>query len=114
MSRIAAWLTAIVVLVGICWRFPLFHLVPLKQTQGRQEAAKLNPTNFATTFWNDRLMKSLDPRGGSRRGSGGAGDRPAEGAHAVWPHARRQQFDPVFSAQTGHVVSVKKSGVVLH
>ena len=56
----ARWLIAIVVIAGVCWRFPLFHVVPLKQATAEKVAATFNATQFAETFWTNRLLASLD------------------------------------------------------
>lgn len=54
------WLIAIVITAGICWRFPLFHVVSIKQAQQEKAAATFNPKEIAEKFWNERLLKSLD------------------------------------------------------
>ena len=56
----ARWLIAIVVIAGVFWRFPLFHVVPLKQATAEKVAATFNPTQFAETFWTNQLLASLD------------------------------------------------------
>lgn len=56
----ARWLIAIVVIAGVFWRFPLFHVVPLKQATAEKVAATFNATQFAETFWTNRLLASLD------------------------------------------------------
>jgi len=60
MNRPLLWLIAVVVLVGLCWRFPLFHIVPLAQAAREKAAATFNPTAFAEKFWSEQLLKSLD------------------------------------------------------
>lgn len=54
------WLIAIVLTAGICWRFPLFHVVTLKQAQQEKAAATFDPKDFAEKFWDERLLKSLN------------------------------------------------------
>ena len=56
----ARWLIAIVVIAGVCWRFPLFHVVPLKQATAEKIAAPFNATQFAETFWTNQLLAALD------------------------------------------------------
>lgn len=53
------WLIAIVITAGLCWRFPLFHVVSLQQAQQEKAAATFNPKEVAEKFWNERLLKSL-------------------------------------------------------
>jgi len=59
MKRMFPWLIAIVATAGICWRFPLFHVVSLKQATEEKAAATFNPTEFAERFWSEQLLPSL-------------------------------------------------------
>ena len=59
MKRFLPWLILIVATAGICWRFPLFHIVSLKHAQQEKAAGTFNPATFAEQFWNERLLKSL-------------------------------------------------------
>lgn len=54
------WLIAIVITAGVCWRFPLFHVISLKQAQQEKAAATFNAQEVAEKFWAERLLKSLD------------------------------------------------------
>ena len=54
------WPVALLAVAGICWRFPLFHVVPLAQAVREKAAATFNPAEFAEKFWGERLMPSLD------------------------------------------------------
>jgi len=58
--RWTGWLLAIAVVAGLCWCFPLFHVVPLDRAAKEKQAAVFDPASFATRFWNDKLLKSLD------------------------------------------------------
>jgi len=58
--RAVPWLIAIVVIAGICWLFPLFHVVPLQTANAAKAAATFNATQFAETFWTSQLLSSLD------------------------------------------------------
>lgn len=57
--RRAGWPISIVVVAGLCWLFPLFHVVPLEQAVKEKTAATFNPSEFAEKFWNEQLLKSL-------------------------------------------------------
>jgi len=59
MNRFLPWLIALVVLAGLCWRFPLFHVVPLAQAAKEKAAATFNPSVVAEKFWDEQLLKSL-------------------------------------------------------
>jgi len=58
--RAARWLIAILVVAGVFWRFPIFHIVPLKQATAERVAATFNAVQFADVFWTDQLPPSLD------------------------------------------------------
>src|SRR5437764_1423561 len=60
MKSLMTWLVGIAVVAGLCWVFPLFHVVTLKQASEEKAAATFNATNFVEHFWNERLLKSLD------------------------------------------------------
>lgn len=51
---------ALVVVAGICWLFPLFHIVPLKTATAEKAAAAFNATQFAENFWTNQLLPSVD------------------------------------------------------
>lgn len=54
------WLIVIAVAVGICWRFPLFHVVTIAQAVKEKKDATFDPTAFAEKLWSGRLLQSLD------------------------------------------------------
>lgn len=58
--RAVRWLIAIAVVVGICWLFPLFHIVPLETATAEKAAATFNATRFAETFWTNQLVPAFD------------------------------------------------------
>jgi predicted lipoprotein len=108
-----AWTVLVCLLLAATFWFPLFHFLPLKQTQAQETQAEFNPTNYATSFWNKRLLKSLD--------------RAAEAGQVLAalttdPPKARAQFGRklgvssstlFFLRGTGHVVAVKKNSVAL-
>lgn len=53
------WLIAIVITAGVCWRFPLFHVVSLQQAQREKAAATFDPKKFAETIWRDQVPLAL-------------------------------------------------------
>jgi predicted lipoprotein len=53
-------LILVIVLAGIFWRFPLVHFVPLKAAEQKKIAATFNATQFASDFWDNRLLPGLD------------------------------------------------------
>lgn len=57
--RAARWLIAAAIGTAICWRFPLFHTVPLETALAEKAAAVFNPAEFAETFWTNQLLPSL-------------------------------------------------------
>jgi predicted lipoprotein len=57
--RAARWLIAVAIAMGICWRFPLFHAVPLKTAVSEKTAATFDPVEFTEAFWTNQLLPSL-------------------------------------------------------
>jgi predicted lipoprotein len=49
----------ILVLAVISLRFPLFHIIPLKQVAAATAAAKFAPAAFAETFWTNKLLAAI-------------------------------------------------------
>lgn len=60
MNRSAVWFLAALALAGLCWRFPLFHIVSLERANQVKAAATFNPNDFAEKFWDAQLMTSFD------------------------------------------------------
>jgi predicted lipoprotein len=58
--RVVRWIIALAVAAGVCWLFPLFHLVPLQTAKAEKAAAKFDATQFAETFWDKQLLPALD------------------------------------------------------
>jgi predicted lipoprotein len=57
--RFVHWIIAMVIAAGVCWRLPLFHVVPLKTATAEKAAAAFNATQFAETFWTNQLLPAL-------------------------------------------------------
>jgi len=60
MKRVASIFVSLVLFTVVCWRFPLFHVVPLKTAAAEKAAATFNATQFAETFWTNQLLASID------------------------------------------------------
>ena len=58
MRCLRCFITAAIV-TCVCWRFPLFHVVPLKKVAAEKAAETFNPAKFADTFWTNQLLPSL-------------------------------------------------------
>jgi len=58
--RAVRWAIVIAVIAGLCWLFPLFHVVPLQASNAQKAAATFNATQFAENFWTNQLLPSLD------------------------------------------------------
>ena len=58
MKRIAL-AVALLIAVGVVWRFPLFHVVPLDEAPSINERERVSAAEFAESFWNERLIPSL-------------------------------------------------------
>ncbi|HLX68440.1 MAG TPA: DUF2291 family protein [Verrucomicrobiae bacterium] len=64
--RVLRWFITAVVIAGVCWLFPLFHVVPLKTVKAEQTAAKFDAPQFSEAFWTNKLLpdteKSVDAK----------------------------------------------------
>src|SRR5271154_4641943 len=58
--RLVRWFIAIVIAAGVCWLFPLFHIVPLKTATAEKVAATFNATQVAETFWTEKLLPATN------------------------------------------------------
>lgn len=58
--RVVRWIIALAVAAGVCWLFPLFHIVPLQAAKAEKAAGKFDAGHFAETFWANQLMPALD------------------------------------------------------
>jgi predicted lipoprotein len=58
--RVVRWLIALAVAAGVCWLFPLFHVVPLQAARAQKDAATFDPAQFAQTFWTNQLLPASD------------------------------------------------------
>lgn len=92
---------------------PLFHLAPLRQMQKQVAQAGFNATNYATTFWNEKLLKSLNRAADARQVLTALAADP--------PKARTQYGRKVgvssttlfFLRGTGQIIGVKKNSLEL-
>ena len=49
------------VLAGVlCWLFPLFHIIPLKQAQQEQKAGVFDAVKAAAEFWEAKLLPGTE------------------------------------------------------
>ena len=60
MPRIAVVAIVVAVTAAITWRYPLFHVLSLKETTRQAENAAFNAAEFATKFWDERLTPALE------------------------------------------------------
>ncbi|MSU61102.1 MAG: DUF2291 family protein [Pedosphaera sp.] len=51
---------ALAVAALVSWRFPLFHIVPLKQAQQEQKAGVFDSVKAATEFWEAKLLPGTE------------------------------------------------------
>ncbi len=58
--RFTRGIIALVITAGVCWRFPLFHVVTRKTATAENAATTFNARQFAETFWTKQLPASLD------------------------------------------------------
>jgi predicted lipoprotein len=57
--RFVYWIIAMAIAAGVCWRFPLFHVVTMKTATAEKAAVTFNATQFAEMFWTNQLAPAL-------------------------------------------------------
>ena len=60
MKRATSIVISVAVFAAVCWFFPLFHVVPLKQATDAKAAATFSAAKFVESFWTAKLLESLD------------------------------------------------------
>jgi predicted lipoprotein len=56
MNKALPVLIVIIVLAGLCWLFPPFHIRSLKKVEAAIAGAQFNPTDFVKQFWSEKLL----------------------------------------------------------
>jgi len=49
-----------IIVAGVCWWFPPFHVISLEQARQAEAEAAFDPIEFAEVFWTNKLLMSLD------------------------------------------------------
>ena len=55
-SILRFWLFGLLIAGGLCWFFPPFHIVPLRQSQQKQQQDVFDAAAFAGEFWQKKLL----------------------------------------------------------
>jgi predicted lipoprotein len=113
MKRALLALLVVGLLAGLFRWVPLFHLVPLRQTQTQLAAAEFNAVTFATAFWNDQLLKSLDRAADAGQVLAALTADPQQACARFGRTLGISSSTLFFLRGTGRVVSVTKKGVAL-
>jgi predicted lipoprotein len=56
MKRLLAWIVGVFLASVLSWFFPLFHVVPLRQTQQIEQQAGFDAVSFSRQFWQEKLL----------------------------------------------------------
>jgi predicted lipoprotein len=60
MKRLLPWITALVLLILLCWAFPPFHVRSLQAVREAQAGGKFDAADFAARFWSGTLLPAVD------------------------------------------------------
>jgi predicted lipoprotein len=60
MQRAVVAILLIVAASGLCWLFPLFHVVPLKRVLEEKSANIFDAAQFSDIFWSEKLLPSIN------------------------------------------------------
>jgi len=59
MNCATKWSLGIAAIACVCWRFPLFHLVPLKTATAEKAAAAFDAAKAVETYWTNQLPAAI-------------------------------------------------------
>jgi predicted lipoprotein len=107
------WLLAGFGLAGICWLFPLFHVVPLETAMAKKAEAAFNPTQFAESFWSEKLLPAAANATSAERLVKGIQADPATAKTAFARGAGLGEGYYYFLGGTGRVLSVSEDEILL-
>ena len=107
------WFITAVVIAGVCWLFPLFHVVPLKTARAEQTAAKFDATQFAEMFWTNKLQPNIKKAVDSKSLLGTIQSDPAKAKMNFSRSVGLSESYFYFLSGSGRVVAVSDDGVLL-
>jgi len=113
MKRAILVIVALALLAGFFRLVPLFHLVPLRQTQQAAAGGEFNVTNAARAFWDDQLLKSLDRAAAVQQVLSSLGTDAAKARTQYGRTLGISTSTLFFLSGTGRVVAVKKNAIAL-
>ena len=113
MKRAAPILAALLLLAGLCWLFPLFHIVPLERANQEKAAAVFNPATFAEKLWNERLPAALSQAVGADVLLAALRADPAEAKKKFSRSLGISESYTYFVAGRGRVLAVTDDGISL-
>src|SRR5262245_56966248 len=111
MKRFAVIFGALVVFVALCWFFPLFHIVPLQKAQAEKQQTEFSAAEFAKTFWNERLMKSLDKAADAAKVIAAIKESPKKAHEQFGRSVGLSESYYFFLRGNGRIISTNNKGV---
>jgi predicted lipoprotein len=102
---------ALVIAVGVVWRFPLFHVVRLDGAPSANAAEKFSPVEFADSFWNERLLPSLGESPDAAIVLAALRDDPKQAAQQYGRSVGVSRSRLMCVCGAGTIVSIDKQGV---
>lgn len=106
-------LIVIAIVAGLCWCFPLFHIVPLAHAAKEKAAATFDPKAFAKNFWNKQLLKSLDKAVNVEVVLAMMNDNPAEAKKKFSRSVGVSESYTYFLSGKGRVLMMTENEIVL-
>lgn len=104
MNRLVIWLMAFVVLGGLCWAFPPFHVRSLKQVREARASAQFNATHFVGQFWSEKLLPAAQQAADAAK---------VVEAIAAEPQKVREQFGRTVGLSSSYFLFLRGTGRVV-
>ena len=104
MNKAIPALAVIIVLAGLCWLFPPFHLRSVKQVKAEIADAKFNAADFVKPFWSEKLLPSADQAVDAEK---------VLAVIATNPQKVREQFGRTLGISSSYCLYLRGSGRVV-
>ena len=111
--RVIRWFITAVVIAGVCWLFPLFHVVPLNTVRAAQTAARFDATQFAGTFWTNTLQPETEKATDAKSVLTAIESDPAAAKKKFSRSVGLSESYFYFLSGSGRVVAVSDDGISL-
>ena len=107
------FLLGLLFFLGLCWQFPLFHVVPLKQLNSTNEVTSFDAAEFADDLWSTKLVPSFEHAADAGELCALLGSDPQSALKNFGHKVGIGRVVSFYLQGEGTIIAVEKSGVSL-